>query len=307
MISFLLLQQIAKLFLILLLGFLLVRFRLLKSEDSRVLSVVTLYLVVPCTIVNSFQIEFTRDRVQGMLLSFGTAILIHAIYITLTHCLRRPLCLTPVEQASAIYSNTGNLVIPLVLAILGSEWVIYSSMFVIVQQPLFWSHCRILVSGEREVSWKKVLLNVNILSVLVGAALFFLQIPIPSIVKEAMSSVSSMIGPICMIVAGMLMGNVDFKAVLCRPGVWKVAALRLLAYPLLILSILKFTSLSALAPNGETILLISLLAAGTPTAFTVTQLAQIYDKDGEYAGAINVVTTLLCLVTIPALAALYQL
>lgn len=307
MISFLLLQQITKLFLILLMGFLLVRSRLLKSEDSRVLSVMTLYLVVPCTIINSFQIEFTQDRLQGMLLAFGTAILIHIIYITLTHLLCRPLQLTPVEQASAIYSNTGNLVIPLVLAIMGSEWVIYSSMFVIVQQPLFWSHCRILVSGEKNVSWKKVFLNVNILSVLAGALLFFFQIPIPAMAKEAMESVSGMIGPICMIVAGMLMGNVDFRTVLSRRGVWKVAILRLLAYPLLILVILKFTPLAALAPNGETILLISLLAAGTPTAFTVTQLAQIYDKDGEYAGAINVVTTLMCLVTIPVLAALYQL
>ena len=38
------------------------------------------------------------------------------------------------EQASLIYTNAGNLIIPLVTAVLGPEWVIYSSMFQLVQQ-----------------------------------------------------------------------------------------------------------------------------------------------------------------------------
>jgi hypothetical protein len=41
----------------------------------------------------------------------------------------------------------------------------------------------------------------------------------------------------------------------------------------------------------------------------VTQLAQVYGSgnDGEYAGSINVMTTLLCIVTIPLMIAFYQL
>ena len=41
--------------------------------------------------------------------------------------------LDAVEKASMIYSNAGNLIIPIVTAVLGKEWVIYSSAFLSVQ------------------------------------------------------------------------------------------------------------------------------------------------------------------------------
>mgnify|MGYP000358712543 CR=1 FL=1 len=54
-ISLLLMQQIAQLFLILIMGYAVVKVGLLKASDSRVLSVVMVYLVTPCVIINAFQ------------------------------------------------------------------------------------------------------------------------------------------------------------------------------------------------------------------------------------------------------------
>ena len=58
-ISLILAQQIAELFLILLIGCVLVKARLLKSADSRVLSVVMVYAVMPCVIINAFQVDYS--------------------------------------------------------------------------------------------------------------------------------------------------------------------------------------------------------------------------------------------------------
>ena len=60
-ISILLAEKIAQLFLILLMGYLVVRVGLLKPEDSRVLSVIMVYLVMPCMILNAFQIDNTPE------------------------------------------------------------------------------------------------------------------------------------------------------------------------------------------------------------------------------------------------------
>ena len=60
-------------------------------------------------------------------------------------------------------------------------------------------------------------------------------------------------------------------------------------------------------PNGDMILLITLLATASPSGTTITQMAQVYGGDTEYACSINVVTTLLCIVTMPIMVALYQL
>ena len=305
--AFLLFQQIAQLFLCIILGWLLIRLRLLRPEDSRVLSVVCLYLVTPCVIVSAFQIDRTPELLHSLALSLGTAIGIHVFLFAAVAMLRRPLRLTPVEQASVIYPNSGNLIIPLVTAILGRDWVIYASMFQLVQQFPIWTHCRILLSGERSLSLKKILLNVNILSVFAGVLLFSLNITIPSVIEGTMESIGAMIGPISMFVAGMLMGDQDLKAVLRIHSLWKVVFLRLIAMPLVILCILKYSGLASLAPDGASILLVSLLAACAPSASNVTQIAQVYGHEGDYASAINVISTLLCIVTMPLMVLLYQL
>ena len=58
--SGLLMIQMIKLFLMIFMGYVIVKIGLLKSEDSKVLSIIVLYLVVPCVILNAFQVENTQ-------------------------------------------------------------------------------------------------------------------------------------------------------------------------------------------------------------------------------------------------------
>ena len=69
--------------------------------------------------------------------------------------------------------------------------------------------------------------------------------------------------------AGKLKGiftDGDFRRLVASRGIWKVAFLRLVGYPLVVMVLLKYSGLARLAPNGETILLVSFLAAITPSA-----------------------------------------
>ncbi|MDF2884933.1 MAG: autotransporter, partial [Clostridiaceae bacterium] len=49
------------------------------------------------------------------------------------------------------------------------------------------------------------------------------------------------------------------------------------------------------------------LATITPTASSITQMAQIYGKDAEYASVINVTTTVVSIITMPVMVLLYQI
>ena len=70
-ISLLLMQQITELFLMIFMGYVIVKARLLKGEDSKVISKIVLYLIIPCVIINAFQVDYTSEKVQGLLLAFG--------------------------------------------------------------------------------------------------------------------------------------------------------------------------------------------------------------------------------------------
>lgn len=307
MISLLLIRQIIKLFLIMIMGFFLVKSRLLKAEDSKSLSIVTMFLVMPCVIINAFQVKYTEDIKDGLLLAFAAAILIHMVLIFVVKVLEKTFHLDAVEKASVIYSNSGNLIIPLVVAIIGKEWVIYSSAFLSVQLILLWTHCRMILSGERKIDFKKILLNVNMIALFIGIIIFITRISLPGIMTETMESVGSMVGPLAMLVSGMLIGNMDLKKIFSYKRIYLITFLKMIVTPVIVLILLKFSGMTSLLPNGKMILLISLLATITPSASTVTQMSQVYGNDAEYASVINVATTILCIITMPVIVLLYQM
>ena len=203
MVAWLLFQKIAELFIILAGGFLLVKLKLAKSSDSRYLSLVLLYLVNPCVLITSFQLEISPERLRAMLFSLCAGILAHVLMLLLNMLLRKFLKLKPVEQISCIYTNCMNLLIPIVGSVLGKEWIPFTSMYMIIQVTLMWTHGRILISGETKVSLKKIFGNLNIICIFIGLALGLMQIPLPSLLAGAMESICSMLGPISMVITSI--------------------------------------------------------------------------------------------------------
>ena len=209
-ISILLMEQIAELFLMILMGYIIVKTGLLKGEDSKVISKIVLYLVIPCVIINAFQVDYTSEKVKELLLVFA------------------------------------------------------------------------------------------------GVVLFFTKIRLPEIVDQALSSVGSMIGPASMIVTGMLIAEMNLRNIFENVKVYFISFLRLVVIPVISLAILKISGLVNIHPDGKKLLLIVFLAVITPSASTITQMCQVYGNDSKYASAINVMTTLLSIITMPLMVLLYQ-
>jgi malate permease and related proteins len=303
----LLISRICALFIMMLAGAMLVRTGICKSEDSRVLSEVSVYLVIPCSMLASFQVEYSKDVLDGLVLACFAAVVILLMVILIMHVLGKKLNLNGVERASVIYSNAGNLVIPLVSSLLGSEWVIYCSAYVSVMTILIWSHGKMIICGEKKPDLKKIFLSINMVAIYIGIITFLLKIKYPSSLGTAIDSIGNMVGPMAMFVTGMLNANARIKEIISYPKIWLVVGLRLVFVPCLTLLFLKYSGIAAFAEHGTKILMITLIATITPSASNVVQIAQVYGKDATYAGAINVLTTLMCLITMPVMIYLYQM
>ncbi len=305
--SFLLVEQICQLFLMMFFGFLLVKGKILESSQSVVLSKVLLYVVSPCAIINSFSVEFSQDKLIGLGIAFLGAFIVQVFYIPMTSLLSRFFGFTQIEKASIIYSNAGNLIIPLVGAILGKEWVLYTSGYIVVQTILMWTHAKAMVSGERSYDFKKIFGNVNIIAIGIGLVIFFFQIPLPIMIIGSVEKVGSMMGPLAMIVVGMLIGPMSFKDIFYDKRTYIVCLMRLIILPLTMIFVLKLFGLDHLTSEASQILLVTTLAMSAPTAATITQFAQIYNKHPGYAGVLNVVSVMFSVVTMPLMTMIYQI
>lgn len=302
-----LINKILSMALMMLIGAILVKCKILKSDDSRILSALSLYVIMPCVILTSFQVDFTAEVRSGLLLALAAAVIIHIALILLNILLEKTLHLDAVEQTSIIYSNAGNLIVPLVTALLGKDWVIYSCAFLCVQMILLWSHGKTVLCGEKGIDIKKIATNINMIAICIGSALLLTGLRFPSIIGDTMESISGMVGPVAMFITGMIIGGHGVKALIQNRRLWLTTVFHLIVIPLFALAFLKFSGIAQTIPNGSEVLLVTFLAVITPSASTITQLAQMYGQDADYAGSINVLTTILCIITMPAMVALYQL
>lgn len=300
-------EEIIKLFVIMFMGYTVVKAGLMKSSESKSVSVIMVYLVIPCVILNAFQVEYTPDVQKGLLLACAAAVAVHILFLLLTAILKKPLHLDVIERATIIYSNAGILVIPLVQELLGQEYVIYSSAYIAIQLILIWTHCKNMLCEEDKLEWKKVLLNVNIISIIVGVVLFIFRIQLPSGAQDVLNMMNNMIGPLGMLLAGMVIAEVPLKTVFTRKRIYLSAALRLFIYPVFVLGLMKVIQTFASIQDSKQILLTVYLASITPACATVTSMAQLYDKDAAYSSSLYVLTTLLSIATMPVMVGLFEM
>ncbi|MGI6180580.1 MAG: AEC family transporter [Agathobaculum sp.] len=302
----LLTAEVGKLFLMMLLGFLMYRRHVLSVEESKVISKLLLYIVLPCVVFHSFCVEFTMDKARGLVLAYAAAAVISLSLVGLVTLLMKPLRLTTVEEMNILYFNTG-IVVPIVISAFGREYVMYATGMIFVHTILVWTHCSSRLSGHPHVNWKKVLCNPNLLCMAVGFVLLLANIQLPVVLSGTIEAVAGLFGPLSMIVTGVLVGSVSWKKMRSYRRLPLIVLLRMVAAPLFAIFLLKVTHAELLAPDGTNILLIVLLAVATNAGSTVTQMVQLYGGDAEYSSIICAVTSVLSIVALPVFGALFEI
>ena len=299
MITILLTQKIAELFLILFATAALVKIGLFSSDFSKVLSKVSLYFVTPCVVFNSFQKQLTPEVQQGLLVAVLLAIVFHLLFMLICGLLRRVWKLTEVEWASIVFTNAGNLIIPLVSHALGPEWVIYVSGYILVFNVLFWTLGLRVFDRQSAFNPRKILLNPNILAILAGTLVLFTGISLPEPVAIAFSDVAAMIGPLSMMITGMVIGGMKPRQLIANRRIFGVLLIRMVICSGAAVLLAVLCARSGLPFLGKSLVMIPLLSALAPSASNVNLVAILYNKDASYASSINIMTTLSCIATIP--------
>lgn len=305
-VSLILMEEIVMLFLIMAMGTIVVRRGLIKANESRSVSVILVYIVIPCVIINAFQIDYDEHVRNGLILAFVMSIVIHILFLAATYLMKKPLNLDAIEKATIIYPNAGILVIPLINALLGPEYVIYSCGFVVIQLILIWTHCRKMLCEEENFSLREILLNINIIAIIIGAGLFLLHISLPQIIIGTLNMTGVMIGPLGMLLAGMVIAEKPLAKLFTDTRNYLSTFIRLIICPLLVLALFVLTDASSFVDDGKNILMTVYLASITPACATITSMAQLYKKDAVHASSLYVVSTIFSIITMPIMIGLFD-
>ena len=105
-ISILLLKQIVQLFLMILMGYIMIKIKFLKEEDSKVISKIILYLIVPSVIITAFQVDYTPSIMKGLAVACIASVILQFLLLFVTWIMGKMFHLNTVEYTSAYYSNS---------------------------------------------------------------------------------------------------------------------------------------------------------------------------------------------------------
>ncbi len=304
--SLLLASKIAMMLIYSVVGYVVVRIGVMKSSESKTLSNLIVYIITPCMIIHAFQVTLTKERFAGLIATFIFSAVIQFVWILITMLLRKPLRLTAIDQATLIYSNCGNLILPLISMLLGDEYTFCVAAYMAVFNVLVWTHCVILIRGDSHPDIRKLVRNPNLVAVVIGVVLMLAGVRLPEIIDSAMAGISGMIGPTSMLIIGMVIAEKNILDAFRYPRTYPIVAGRLLIFPFIAMLLLLFSGTLRRWPFLIPVFQVSVLCASAPPASFVSQLAVVYDNEPFKASSYNIAGTILCIVTMPLMQLVYQ-
>lgn len=289
-------QQVVVMFVLMGIGFLLRRKLMLGKGTSQDLGRILVNLVLPAVIVQSFWTAVGDGRANELILAFAASVFLLLLAMIVARLLypRRP-----VADFSAAFSNAGFIGIPLTRAVLGVNAVFYIAPFIALLNVLQWTYGQCLLSEEhRRVDIRSVMMSPMLIAMVVGLVLYGVSMPLPPLVGTLLEDVSALNSPLAMIVLGCYLAESDIRSLLATKSLYTVAMTRLLVIPLLSLAILLFV------PSGLELKLSLLLASAAPVGTNVAIFAQQNGSDYAYACGCVCLSSLACLITMPAVMAI---
>ncbi|EOS37675.1 MULTISPECIES: AEC family transporter [Schaedlerella] len=289
----LLLRQNLVMLVYMMIGYFLYKKKLVSAGGSADIGRILLYIVMPAAILKSYLADFSRERLEGLFVSFLAALLSLLLSIAAARIAFSKE--QGIERFGAAFSNAGFIGIPLVQMTLGEEAVFYVSSYVALLNILQWTYGLVTITGDRSlISVKRLRTNPILLSFLAGIALFLLPVSLPETAENVVGTIAAMNGPLAMIVLGVYLGQVPLRSLFSGRVVYRCALVRLIVIPVLTMALLF-----VFPEKYHMLKLTILIAASAPVGSNVSIFAQLYGQD--YMQSVKEVTlsTLLCIITLP--------
>ena len=296
-------SKVGVMLLLIMVGYVVSKKGILTDRGTSEVNTLLLQIVTPCLIINSFLTSEDSLSAAELLLSVVTSALAIGISILLSWGFFRkePEGRQKVLRFAAAFSNAGFMGLPLVEGIVGSKGVMYGSFFIVVFNLFCWTYGFRMMSGGKRMNVKVLLLNPGIIGLVFSLPIYFLKLRLPAVISEPVGFLAALNTPLAMLVVGSYIAKVELRSFISDLAVYKAAALRLLAAPLIFLGLLL-----VIRPEPN-LFVTSVIQAARPVAANTVLFSVQFHRDSALASKTVAVSTVLSIITIPVITIVAQM
>ncbi len=201
-------------------------------------------------------------------------------------------------QLMFVFSNLGFIGIPVVSSVLGAEYVVYVSEFLLIYNLVFYTYGVSLMRGRFTLGSLRALINPGNAACILAMILVLANLPLPGFLRTAVDYLGGAASPLALMAVGFTLSNANRKEIFGDKRLYLFVFLKLLALPCLMLPILR------LLPIDAPLVSVCMVMFGMPVGSMPLMLITQQGLDGKVCTASVLLSTILCVVTVPILMAL---
>lgn len=296
-------QTMLKLFLLLILGFVLFKCHIFDEYTNKKISALIVNVASPMLIISSIAgVEGSNKSI--VFLMIGAGILMYIGFIILGKIINRifpfPKKDWPVYECMVVFANTGFMGYPVLLDVFGQEAVFYASLIHMAFNFFVYTYAIMCLTKGDDSEFKlnfKQLLTPGIILIFVGIFIYLFDIQLPSVLMDTISSVGSLTAPLSMMMIGSSLAVYPIKDSFTDWRSYVFAFVRLMIVPFVTMIMCRLLHIDAYYAN------ITIITNAMPVGSMVLMLATQYNANVKIVTRNIVVSTLLSVITIPIVVA----
>lgn len=296
-------QTMLKLFLLLVLGFVLFKCHIFDEYTNKKISALIVNVASPMLIISSIAgVEGSNKSI--VFLMIGAGILMYIGFIILGKIINRlfpfPKKDWPVYECMVVFANTGFMGYPVLLDVFGQEAVFYASLIHMAFNFFVYTYAIMCLTKGDDSEFKlnfKQLITPGIILIFVGIFIYLFDIQLPSVLMDTINSVGSLTAPLSMMMIGSSLAVYPIKNSFTDWRSYVFAFVRLMIVPFVTMIMCRLLHIDAYYAN------ITIITNAMPVGSMVLMLATQYNANVKIVTRNIVVSTLLSVITIPIVVA----
>ena len=298
------LTNVATALIYLLPGYVLKKWGKIKAEHLKSFSMLLVYGCTPFMTADAFlKLDHEQDYLGRMALFFIVTLAAQGLFMLITAGIFRK------KQGedryrmltiASVMGNVGFFGLPIIRALLpgNPEAAVYSVTFSASMNVFVFSIGVDNLTRDRKfISLKSAICNPAVLSFIAGLILYLARADswLPQAVKNATSVLGSITTPFCMMILGVRLATMPMKDIFGHPFNYLIALSKLILFPLFSYLLVAFLPLDPVFKASVLVL------SSTPSATNILNLAEMHGCNQRLAADCVLLSTLICIVTIPLL------
>lgn len=288
--------QIFMLLIVIVVGALCTRLKILDAHISERMTDFLMKVSIPCLLIASIGTEPLAD---GNMAIWYCGAIIGGYYLAGITCVWFLLGRKKIKHGRravltcmSVIPNTAFIGFPMVGLVLGTNATVYVGMMLMMFNIVFFTWAMFLFQGKTTLNIKTFFTPCNCATVIM-VILFLCNIQLNEYVYKLLTQFSTLTTPMALLIIGINLANADLKEILKKPVLYVLSGVRLILFPALLMAAIWFLKIP------DMLRLACLIGMGCPGSALAAVIVSKDKEDAELASEAVVHSTMFSMITIP--------